>query len=431
MTYSFYELAFLFFGYSFLGWLLETVVATVKGKSFANRGFISGPFCVIYGLAGIVLAVMLGELKSSLGFLFLGSALIATALEWICAKLLERLGRRKWWDYSSKRFNLDGYICLSYSLLWGVLGCGAMYFGNDALTALFHLLPAILGKVLIWVLIPLTALDGVLSLMTVFRWEHRPAWMVALARRMRSFTLRFGGRVASHVDRRLEKAYPAKQREKTEEKADGEKPITLSKLFWMFVIGAFLGDIVETLFCRATAGVWMSRSSLVWGPFSVVWGLALALATALLHRDRDKSSTVIFLTGTLLGGVYEYVCSVFTELVFGAVFWDYSHMPFNLGGRINLLYCFFWGIAAVAWIKGVYPWFSRLVEWVQKKTGRVVTILLAVFMVVNVFVSISALVRYDQRGQGLPAENGWEELIDARFDDERMERIYPNSLRVD
>ena len=95
MTYSFYELAFLFFVYSFLGWLLETVVATVKGKSFANRGFISGPFCVIYGLAGIVLAVMLGELKSSLGFLFLGSALIATALEWICAKLLERLGRRR------------------------------------------------------------------------------------------------------------------------------------------------------------------------------------------------------------------------------------------------------------------------------------------------------------------------------------------------
>lgn len=63
----------------------------------------------------------------------------------------------------------------------------------------------------------------------------------------------------------------------------------------------------------------------------------------------------MFLTGTLLGGAYEYLCSVFTELVFGKVFWDYSKIPFNLGGRINLLYCFFWGIAAVVWFKILFP----------------------------------------------------------------------------
>lgn len=61
-----------------------------------------------------------------------------------------------------------------------------------------------------------------------------------------------------------------------------------------FLIGAFLGDLVETVFCRITAGVWMSRSSLVWGPFSVVWGLAIALATALLYKDRDKQDHSIF-----------------------------------------------------------------------------------------------------------------------------------------
>ena len=61
------------------------------------------------------------------------------------------------------------------------------------------------------------------------------------------------------------------------------------------------------------------------------------------------------MAGTLLGGLYEYLCSVFTELAFGTVFWDYSAIPFNLGGRINLLYCFFWGFAAVAWFKGLYP----------------------------------------------------------------------------
>ena len=84
----------------------------------------------------------------------------------------------------------------------------------------------------------------------------------------------------------------------------------------------------------------MSRSSLVWGPFSIVWGLAIALVTQVLYKYKDRSAFWLFGMGTLLGGAYEYLCSVFTELVFGKVFWDYSWMPFNLGGRINLLYCF-------------------------------------------------------------------------------------------
>lgn len=88
----------------------------------------------------------------------------------------------------------------------------------------------------------------------------------------------------------------------------------------------------------------MSRSSLVWGDFSVVWGLAIALVTWMLYHYREKSDGYIFIMGTLLGGTYEYVCSVFTEIVFGQVFWDYSAMQFNLGGRINLLFCFFWGL---------------------------------------------------------------------------------------
>ena len=112
------------------------------------------------------------------------------------------------------------------------------------------------------------------------------------------------------------------------------------KIVLLFFVGAFLGDITETIFCRITAGVWMSRSSVVWGPFSIVWGLAIALVTAMLYKYKDKSDSFLFIIGTLLGGAYEYLCSVFTEIVFGKVFWDYSEIPFNLGGRINLLYCF-------------------------------------------------------------------------------------------
>ena len=173
----------------------------------------------------------------------------------------------------------------------------------------------------------------------------------------------------------------------------------------------------------------MSRSSLVWGPFSVVWGLAIALATLLLYRDRDKPEHNIFGIGVLLGGAYEYICSVFTELVFGKVFWDYSAMPFNLGGRINLLYCLFWGVAAVVWIRGLYPRMAAVIDALLKRSGRALTAAAAIFMAANICVSMMALIRYETRGNGLEATKRWEQIMDERFDDRRMERIYPRAKK--
>ena len=199
------------------------------------------------------------------------------------------------------------------------------------------------------------------------------------------------------------------------------------KIVLLFFVGAFLGDITETIFCRITAGVWMSRSSVVWGPFSIVWGLAIALVTAMLYKYKDKSDSFLFIIGTLLGGAYEYLCSVFTEIVFGKVFWDYSEIPFNLGGRINLLYCFFWGIAAVVWFKKIYPYISAWIEKIPMLTGKMLTWFLIIFMVCNVAVSCIALVRYDERGKGVVAENSIQKWADEHYDDAKMEKIYPNA----
>ena len=199
----------------------------------------------------------------------------------------------------------------------------------------------------------------------------------------------------------------------------------------LFVIGAFLGDIVETLFCRVTAGVWMSRSSLVWGPFSVVWGLALVLAAILLRGGEQKSESRIFWFGVILGGAYEYVCSAVTELLFGTVFWDYSGFKFNLGGRINLLYCFFWGIAAVTWIRYGYPLVAKGMKAVKRRIRPWMTALLAVFMAVNLVTSALALARYDARTSGAAPANAVDVLLDEHFDNARMERIYPNAKKVE
>lgn len=434
------EFLWLFLVYSFLGWVLETAAGTIKKKRFTNRGFTTGPFCGVYGTAAVLMAAALQELRGNPVFLFLGCAAVATAVEWITGKTLERLNRKKWWDYSEKRWNFDGYICLSYSVLWGILGFVAVRWGDDFFIWLYHALPGFAAKTVTFAAAAVVFCDTAASLATVRYVRQRSLRVLKTAGEstpVRKFqyrtavlTRRLGKAIEAGVERRMEKAYPlifeaAEQITKRKVFAEG---CGFYKLFWLFLIGAVLGDLVETIFCRLTAGVWMSRSSLVWGPFSIVWGLAIAAATALLYKDREKPDRHLFFIGTVLGGAYEYVCSVFTELVFGTVFWDYSEIPFNLGGRINLLYCFFWGIAAVIWIKGLYPFFSRWIEKIPVLWGYILTWVLAVFMAANIVVSSMALIRYDRRSEGMQADNVIEKLLDEHFDDERMKRIYPNAL---
>lgn len=431
MVYTGYELVWLFFCYSFLGWMLETIVAAFKQKRFANRGLINGPLCVIYGAIAVIITIYLRELDGI--WLFLGCMIISTVAEWVAGHLIERFYRERWWNYSDMPWNLDGYIALPMSAIWGVLGFTVVKWQNGLLVGIFSVLPTLIGDILIWISIVVTAIDCIATLAILSgkssrleQWEAADAWFTHISGKI-------GKWIFGQVDRRIHKAYPdAKKQEVSVEKSEVfASGCGFYKVVMLFVIGAFLGDITETIYCRITAGVWMSRSSVVWGPFSMVWGIAIAAVTALLYKYRERSDGFLFCAGTLLGGAYEYLCSVFTEIVFGKVFWDYSWMPFNLGGRINLLYCFFWGIAAVVWFKKLYPWIAGWIEKLPMLAGKITTWVLLVFMCCNVSVSILALVRYDEREKGVPATSSWQQTIDERFPDERMARIYPNAKSVE
>ena len=422
-----YELMWLFFMGSFHGWILETVMAAWKNKRFTNRGLVNGPFCVLYGIVLAALTLFYSELSPF--WLFWGSMILATVAEWLAGHWIERFYHEKWWDYSHIKWNLDGYICLPMSLLWGLLGLVCVKWLNKFWLGMFRLIPVNAGHVVLWILLAALALD-ILATMVILsgkaervrEWEQVDRWFTRVSGRL-------GERVYILVNRRVERAYPRRAKEKAEEGVFASG-CSFYKIVLLFFIGSFLGDIVETIFCRITAGVWMSRSSLVWGPFSIVWGMAIAFVTVLLYRYRDRPSMFLFLAGTVLGGAYEYLCSVMTELMFGTVFWDYSKIPFNLGGRINLLYCFFWGFAAVVWFKALYPRFSDWIERLPRRAGTVVTWAVILFMTCNMAVSFLALVRQDERSRGVPAQSAWQEVMDERFDDERLNRIYPNAIKV-
>lgn len=430
---TFYGALWLFFCYSFLGWLGETATAAVKQRRYVDRSLLFGPVCIIYGAAGVLISAVLRELAGNWFFLFLGSVIYATVVEWIAGHALEKLTHTRWWDYSHRKWNLDGYICLSASLLWGLLGVGVVKWLTPLLSGLRHLLPPLVGHILLWVLLAIFLIDCLGTALTLAGAGHKLPAVEEAGNRLAALALRMGTWVLGKTEGRIQKAHPqaefhAKPREKPAVFAQG---CGFYKLFWLFLIGAFLGDIVETLFCRVTMGVWMSRSSVVWGPFSIVWGLAIALATLLLYQYKDRPASFLFVAGTLLGGGYEYLCSVFTEVVFGTVFWDYSHIPFNLGGRVNLLYCFFWGFAAVAWFRLCYPKLSGLIERVPLKLGRVLSWVMVVFMLANVTVSSLALARSDERARGLPADSAWEQYMDEHYPDERMRQIYPAAVRTE
>ena len=175
-------------------------------------------------------------------------------------------------------------------------------------------------------------------------------------------------------------------------------------------------------------GVWMSRSSVLYGPFSIVWGLGAVVLTLVLSRFAHKADRYIFLIGALLGGVYEYACSVFTELVLGTVFWDYSNMPFNIGGRTNLLYMGFWGILSVVWIKLIYPKMSHGIEKIPPLAGKIITWVLVAFMICNSLISAMAMVRYTKRQEGIVADNVVEEFLDTTYRDELIEKVWPNMV---
>ena len=428
MTLNFYTLGVIYLVYSFLGWVAETVTATIKGKHFANRGAAAGPFCFVYGTTAVLLAVGYADLRSRPVYLFFGCMLSATVMEWLTAKLLERLHHRKWWDYSGKKFNLNGYVCLQYSVLWGLLGAASVLWGNDLLLRLCARIPPWLLHPAVWAALAVAALDQIGSAVLVNRYAAQHPVLEQLNQRLEAGSATLRRRITLWVEKRIQHAYPAAAR--PQRSVVPEKALRFADLLWLFVIGAFLGDVIETIFCRVTAGVWMSRSSLVWGPFSVVWGLALVMATVLLRQEKEKSDRYLFAFGTVMGGAYEYICSAVTERLFGTVFWDYSKFKFNLGGRINLLYCFFWGIAAVAWMRYGYPLVEKGMAKVRSHVRPWMTAVLAVFMAVNMLTSALALARYDARTSGEGPKSSIDTLLDEHFDDARMERIYPNAKKV-
>lgn len=428
MEYTYLELLSYLLIYSFLGWLIEVFVMSLKQRRFCNRGFFNLPFCLSYGVTMDILILLMPTMKGQYLFQTVTVLVVSSAVSFLSGSLAKRVSRKKLWQYEEN--NLFGGSRRKF--LQELIIAGAFWLAVEVLHPVIFFVVHILPNWLVWAVCVtlgiLLVLDFFSILYAIYR-KKGTEELEAYRQQKQEVKRSVSDRIYIFVWNRLEKAYPNIEQmdeKEADEKYDFATGICLDKIIWIFIICAFAGDIIETLYCRLTGGVWMSRSSVIYGPFSIVWGLGAALLTVVLQKLADKEDRYIFLGGFLLGGVYEYACSVFTEVFLGTVFWDYSHMPFNIGGRTNLLFCIFWGILSVVWVKIVYPRLSRLIEKTPPVAGKIATWVMVVFMCCNAAISAAAMLRYLDRQEGQPAENGIEEFMDEHYDDALIEFIWPN-----
>ncbi|MDR0978675.1 MAG: putative ABC transporter permease [Lachnospiraceae bacterium] len=116
------EIVIYFLIYSFLGWILESVYKTILEKKFINSGFLHSCFCPIYGLAALIMLIFLNEYKHNYVLLFVLAFVLLSAWEYVVGALLEKFFKTKYWDYSDKKINIKGRVCLDNSIAWAVLG---------------------------------------------------------------------------------------------------------------------------------------------------------------------------------------------------------------------------------------------------------------------------------------------------------------------
>ena len=198
------------------------------------------------------------------------------------------------------------------------------------------------------------------------------------------------------------------------------------KILLICFVGSFAGVVVEMLWCLVRNGYIESRAGLVYGPFNLLYGVGAVALTLCLYKYRNRGAWISFLGGMIVGSVIEYLCSWGQELIFGSCSWDYSALPFNLNGRICLLYSIFWGVLGILWIKTIYPIVAELILKLPNKAGKLLTWALAVFFVFDSFMTVAAMTRWTRRMDGVEPTSSFAEFLDERFPDHRMERVFSN-----
>ena len=148
-----------FFIYSFIGWVWECCFVSVRKRRWVNRGFMYGPMLPIYGFGALAVLISTIRVRDSIPLIFLFGMVGATLLEYVTGAVMERLFNVKYWDYSNQKFNLNGYICLTSSLGWGLFSVLLVKFVHVPIEGAVLKIPTIIAEGIAFVLTVAAAVD--------------------------------------------------------------------------------------------------------------------------------------------------------------------------------------------------------------------------------------------------------------------------------
>ncbi|MBQ8659475.1 MAG: putative ABC transporter permease [Bacilli bacterium] len=153
----------LFILFSFFGWCMEVVVTLSTTKKLVNRGFLVGPVCPIYGCGGVLLTLLLRKYISDALVLFVMSLIICSVLEYFTSYLMEKMFKARWWDYSKKKFHVNGRICLENCIAFGLLGLFIVKFVTPFFSGIIDNSPRIVIWILFYSILTVFVVDNIVS----------------------------------------------------------------------------------------------------------------------------------------------------------------------------------------------------------------------------------------------------------------------------
>jgi len=155
--------------YSFLGWIMESIYCFIVDKKFVNRGFLIGPVCPIYGVGCMFIILFLDKYREDSIVLFCMAVIICSILEYFTSYIMEKIFKTRWWDYSQKKYNLNGRICLDNIIAFGVLGLVLTYFIHPFVKDILLIIDPLLLKVISSILLILFLVDVSVSTKIIYR----------------------------------------------------------------------------------------------------------------------------------------------------------------------------------------------------------------------------------------------------------------------
>lgn len=196
MPQNIYQAVWIFIIYAFLGWCSEVAFAAVNKGKFVNRGFLNGPVCPIYGVGMLIVVLCLWNLRDRPLLLFLGSALLTTALEFVTGFVLERFFHDKWWDYSDMPFNIKGYVCLKFTILWGLAASFIIGAIHRFIYMLIEKTPFVLGAILLAVFSAAFIADFIVTLTALVKLPKKLKAMAEAERALRAVSDKIGENIS-------------------------------------------------------------------------------------------------------------------------------------------------------------------------------------------------------------------------------------------